>query len=516
MNLFQLVLKQMRQRSLSTWLTMLSVALGVALAIAVMLLQREGRAVFGQTEYGYQVVVGAKGSPLQLTLNTVYQIDRSPGNIPYALYEELATSPKFRPQVKVAIPYAVGDTYKGLRIIGTLPQLFGYDDAGAKMPAGASVMEYRPGKGYEIAAGRAFHPKKFEAVVGADVAEAVGLKLGDKFKATHGNPAENQRADEHDEQWEVVGVLAPTRTASDKNIFIPLITFYTIQDHGEALAAHAALRAGEDPNAFVPKKPNLFDETPKPSTTTTTPPPPPPTAPAHDDDKHDDHPAPSGVTNPSAGAHGDHDDHAGHDHHDHPYHVEPDGTIDLHLPKEQWEVSSILIRARSPFAARALMYNINNGPLAIAVNPAEEMRTFFNTLFAPIARLLLLVSWLVTIVAVVAILVSIYNSVSARMREIAILRALGATRRRVVAMICIEAGLIGLLGAVAGLLLGHLLGALGSVYTERVIGESMNWMKSDWPEWRLVLIVTAVAVVAGLVPALKAYRTPVATNLVAT
>src|SRR5687767_10116299 len=124
MNLFQLVLKQMRQRSLSTWLTMLSVALGVALAVAVMLLQREGRAVFGQTEYGYQVIVGPKGSPLQLTLNTVYQLDRSPGNIPYALFEEL-TSAKFRPQVKVAIPYAVGDTYKGLRIIGTLPQLFG-------------------------------------------------------------------------------------------------------------------------------------------------------------------------------------------------------------------------------------------------------------------------------------------------------------------------------------------------------------------------------------------------------
>jgi putative ABC transport system permease protein len=417
--------------------------------------------------------------------------------------------------VKVAIPYAVGDTYKGLRIIGTLPQLFGYDDAGGKMPAEASVMEYRPGKSYHVAQGRAFHAKKFEAVIGADVADAVGLKLGDKFKATHGNPAENQRPDEHDEQWEVVGVLAPTRTASDKNIFIPLITFYTIQDHGVALAAHAALRAGQDPNAVVvPKKPNLLEEMSKPVTKSSTTP---STSPAHDDHDHDhDAPATSAATKPGAGVPA-HDDHTaqGHDHHDHPYHVEPDGTIDLHLPKEQWEVSAILIRTRSPFAAQSLMYNINNGPDAVAVNPASEMRTFFNTLFAPIARLLLLVSYLVTIVAAVAILVSIYNSVSARMREIAILRALGATRRRILAIICVEAGLVGLLGAVAGLLLGHLLGAAGSMYTERVIGESINWMRVGWQEWLYLLIVTVVAVLAGLVPALKAYRTPVATNLVA-
>src|SRR5687767_7837542 len=199
MNLFQLVLKQMRQRSLSTWLTMLSVVLGVALAVAVMILQREGKSLFGQNEYGYQLLVGPKGSPLQLTLNTVYQLDKSPGNIPYALYEELLTSPKFRPLVKVAVPYAVGDTYKGQRIIGTIPQLFGYDDAGEKLPAETSVMEYRPGKRFEMGQGRVFHAKKFEAVIGSEVTKLTGLKLGDKFKATHGLPSEFGKADEHDE-----------------------------------------------------------------------------------------------------------------------------------------------------------------------------------------------------------------------------------------------------------------------------------------------------------------------------
>jgi putative ABC transport system permease protein len=467
MNLFQLVLKQMRQRSLSTWLTLLSVVLGVGLAVAVMILQREGKSLFGQKEYGYQLLVGPKGSPLQLTLNTVYQLDKSPGNIPYALYEELA-GPKYRPQVKVAIPYAVGDSYKGQRIIGTIPQLFGYDDNGAKMPDDASVMEYRPGRRYEIGEGRIFHARKFEAVIGSEVTKLTGLKLGEKFKATHGMPAANQKPDEHAEQWQVVGVLAPTHTAADKNLFIPLMTFYTIMEHEEALGAHAALRAGEDPNKTSAAS--------KPATTSQA---------------------------------------SGDEEHEHHYTMNADGTIELHVPKEEWEVSVVLIRTRSAFAVRSLQYNFNNGPDAMAINPAEEMTNFFHVFLGPSSYVLLLISMMVTIVATVAILVSIYNSVSARLREIAILRALGATRQRILAIICLEAGLIGFLGGIVGLFAGHLLAAAGSVYTERVVGEPINWAKVGVYEWEFLLAVTIVAVLAGLVPAMKAYRTPVATNLVA-
>ena len=488
MNLFQLVLKQMRQRSLSTWLTMLSVVLGVALACAVMILQREGRKLFGQTDYGYELIIAGKGSALQVTLNTVYGLDKLTATLPYSVYEELTTSPKFRPDVKVAIPTAVGDTYKGLRIIGTIPQLFGYDDTAQKLPPDRAVMEYRPGRRYQMAQGTAFHAKKFQAVIGSDVPRLVGLKLGDKFKATHGSPTENQTVDEHDEQWEVVGVLAPTRTAADKNIYIPLLSFYTIEDHEIALAAHDAIRKGEDPNqAIVARKPKFIEEAKK------------------DEDDH----ATTSTAPSESPAEQEHHDHA------HAYHVEPDGTIDLHVPKEQWEVSTILIQTRRPFAVRSLQYHFNNGPVAMAVNPAEEMTQFFRVVLAPSTRVLLLVSLLVTIVAAVAILVSIYNSVSARLREIAILRALGATRRRILAIICLEAGLIGLFGGIVGLLAGHLLGAVGSIYTQRVVGESIDWLHVGWQEWVYLLIVTVVAVLAGLVPAMKAYRTPVATNLVA-
>src|ERR1035437_8608577 len=91
MNLLQLILKQMRQRALSTFLTCFSILLGVALATSIMVVGDEGGSVFAQTDYGYDLLVGPKASPLQLVLNTVYHLDNSPGNIPYGLYENMVS-----------------------------------------------------------------------------------------------------------------------------------------------------------------------------------------------------------------------------------------------------------------------------------------------------------------------------------------------------------------------------------------------------------------------------------------
>src|SRR5690242_16021908 len=141
MNYFQLVFKQMRQRSLSTWLTMLSVTLGVGLAIAIMILGRESESLFGQNDFGYDVIVGKKASKLQLVLNTIYHLDASPGNIPYEQYTRFIDPklPKGVPipsdsyfnYVKVAEPTVVGDTLNGqFRIVGVKPSFFGYDQNG--------------------------------------------------------------------------------------------------------------------------------------------------------------------------------------------------------------------------------------------------------------------------------------------------------------------------------------------------------------------------------------------------
>ena len=165
MNSLQLVLKQMRQRALSSWLTLLSVTLGVGLAIAIMVFQREGEALFSQADFGYDIIVGPKASPLQLVLNTVYHLDVSPGNIPYSIYEQL-TVPN-HPLVRNAIPYAVGDEFKGHRIVGTIDRAFAssYDGQPLNRP-----LQYRKDRSFEFAQGRPFHPQKFEAVIGSEVA----------------------------------------------------------------------------------------------------------------------------------------------------------------------------------------------------------------------------------------------------------------------------------------------------------------------------------------------------------
>jgi ABC-type antimicrobial peptide transport system permease subunit len=79
----------------------------------------------------------------------------------------------------------------------------------------------------------------------------------------------------------------------------------------------------------------------------------------------------------------------------------------------------------------------------------------------------------------------------------------------------VEAGLIGLIGGIIGLIAGHVLGAAGSGYLERTIGEGINWIVIGPEEWIYLLAVVVLALLAGLVPGLKAYSTPVATNLVA-
>lgn len=470
MNLFQLILKQMRQRLLSTVLTCISIVLGMALATSVGIVTREGKSVFAQTDYGFDLLVGPKGSPLQLVLNTIYHIDVSPGNIPYSLYEQMASKTETLPDGKInpyhglvqwAVPEAVGDSYKGRRIIATTPQFFGVDDQGNPLPPD-QVPQYGGGKAYSFAEGRAFAPNKFEAVIGSEVAKNAGLAVGSEFHATHGFPGPNDIPDIHAEIWKVVGVLNETHTATDRCLFIPLITFYAIFEHEAGLQQIGTIHAEQGTSTA--------------------------SAPA---------PAPAAAQEPEQKA----------------YTMNPDGTITVKLPKAEWEISAILVKSQSAYTQFQLSFLLRNLPDAIGVSPANVMETFFDTFLPKITLLMLVISALVTFVAGVSILVSIYNSVTARNREIAIMRALGATRARILTAVCLEAGLIGALGGIIGLAAGHLLAFGGSVYLERILSTGLPWWRFAPAELLYLPVVIAVSLLAGLVPALKAYGTPVAENL---
>ena len=106
MSLLRIVLRNVSSRGLSSALTALSIALGVALVVTILSIQEQGEAQFDPDAFGYELIVGAPGSATQLVLNTVYHLDTPPGNIPFDLYTELKND---RRRVSFAAPMAVGD-----------------------------------------------------------------------------------------------------------------------------------------------------------------------------------------------------------------------------------------------------------------------------------------------------------------------------------------------------------------------------------------------------------------------
>ena len=175
-------------------------------------------------------------------------------------------------------------------------------------------------------------------------------------------------------------------------------------------------------------------------------------------------------------------------------------------------MSSIVLKLRSPLHALPLYRAINDGDAAMAAFPAAEVRKLFD-IVGNIDRVLLAQAILIILVAGIAIAVSIYNSMSERRREIAILRALGARRQSVFAIILLESMAICFVGAVAGVVAGHLLVAAGNPVLQRVSGFTVPAFYVQGVELWVVAGCLVLGAVSGLGPAARAYRTDVAGNL---
>src|SRR6185503_15061169 len=191
------------QHALSTLVTVFSVALASGLVLSVYAIQQQARDAFTSGPTGFDAVLGARGSQLQLVLNTVFHLDTSPGNIPWSMYESI----KKDDRVELAVPYAVGDNYRGFRIVGTTPDAFPKTEVGADGRLVGGV-------------GRVFDPAAREAVIGSFVAQRTGLAVGSKFNPYHGITYDERQR--HEEEYVVVGVRAPTNTPSDHVVWIPI------------------------------------------------------------------------------------------------------------------------------------------------------------------------------------------------------------------------------------------------------------------------------------------------------
>jgi len=204
------ILASLRARALSNTLSALLVAFGVMLAMVMMLFTAHVEKRLTADGQGIDLVVGAKGSPLQLILSSVYHIDIPTGNIPWDQAQKIIK----HPQVAEAIPLALGDNYRGFRIVGTSQEYINHYQG-------------------QLADGH-FYDEPFEVVTGADVATSQNLMLGTHFHGAHGL-SESGHVHE-DESYRVVGILKPSGTVLDRLILTPLDSVLLI--HGLEETGH--------------------------------------------------------------------------------------------------------------------------------------------------------------------------------------------------------------------------------------------------------------------------------------
>ncbi|HLW62355.1 MAG TPA: FtsX-like permease family protein [Flavobacterium sp.] len=195
-------------KPLNTFLSIILLTASVAIISILILLQKQFEEKFSSSMDNIDLVLGAKGSPLQLILSSVYQIDAPPGNIAYPEAELWMNNP----MVESAVPLAYGDNYLGYKIVGTNDNYFTYFDL--KLTEGT------------------FFTKDFEVVVGANIASNIGLKIGDTFFGTHGDAEEGEVHDEH--AYKVVGILAASGKVADQLILGTVESVWHMHDHDHA------------------------------------------------------------------------------------------------------------------------------------------------------------------------------------------------------------------------------------------------------------------------------------------
>lgn len=229
MNLFKLSWSNLKAEKLSTFLSLMLLTLGVGIISMLLLLNAQLDENFKRNIKNIDMVVGAKGSPLQLILSAVYHIDNPTGNISMKEAETLAK----HPLIKKTIPLAYGDNYKGYRILGTDTSYVSHYQAA-------------------VAEGRLWE-KTLEATVGAVAAERLGLKMGDTFFGAHGLSADSE--DIHDDKaYTVVGILARSNTVLDQLILTEVSSLWAVHEKEEDSQAPAdTTEADEEITAMLVK-----------------------------------------------------------------------------------------------------------------------------------------------------------------------------------------------------------------------------------------------------------------------
>jgi putative ABC transport system permease protein len=393
----------------------------MAIIVTLLHVGRQVEQRFDRDLQGIDLVVGAKGSPIQLILSSVFHLDVPNGNIPLEEAERLRKNPL----IKSAIPVALGDNYRGFRIVGTTP-------------------DYARHYAAELSEGR-FWSGEMEVVLGSEAARGSGLQLGRTFSGSHGLTAGGE---EHgDSPYRVVGLLKPTGTVLDRLVLTDVGSVWHIHEHRDH-HDDGEEEAGED----------------------------------HEHETH---------------AEVDHDEEAGHEDAEHAH------DEDVH--HENREITSLLITYRTPAAAAMLPRLINNTSSMQAASPAFEMAKLFRILGVG-SDAIRLFGTLLMAIAAIGFFVTLFNAVHDRLYDIALMRSMGATRRKVFAFVLAEGLTLGIFGTAAGLLLGHALAYGAQRWIETTRHLTLNPVGFHPYELYAVAAAVGISALAAVIPALMAYR----------
>ncbi|MDR1038164.1 MAG: ABC transporter permease [Deltaproteobacteria bacterium] len=234
--LMLLALRSAWNRRFTLVLVMLSVSLSTALLVGIERVRSQVRVGFTGAVSGTDLVVGARGGPVQLMLYAVFHMGGASNNIGWDTARMIAS----RPEVLWTVPISMGDSHGGYPVVGTSAEFF-------------TRFRYRGGRPLELRSGRAFGDV-FEAVLGSEVASRMGYREGDPIVVAHGGGPHARLHD--DKPFTVVGVLAPTGSPVDRSLYISLESMEAIHVDWQGGAPIRGL-------TVTPEQVRHFDLTPK-------------------------------------------------------------------------------------------------------------------------------------------------------------------------------------------------------------------------------------------------------------
>lgn len=453
---FTIIRRSMTSRMFSTVTTIITVAVAVGLMLVLLSMRDAGRRAFERGSGNMHLFISRDASPLTGVLNGIFYASAPRRPIEWAKYNEIR---KAFP-LEFAVPIQLGDSYEGeYRVLATTPEFF-------------SKFQPDPDVAWILADGRYF-TGDFEVVLGAAAARGTGLKAGDRIVLTHGisksREASAGLAEPHDDHHH--GDHDHEHEAGD-----PIV-------HGGSADGGAHVH-----HDFIYTVVGILK----------------PTGAAHDR-------AMFTSLNSSWIVHAnERREQAGHGH------IEKT-TVDDLVDADRL-ITGIYARVMTrpgsdqSAAIQQIFDQLRRDPSITIASPTQEIDRLF-TIVSNIDQLFLAMAAVVMISSGIAIMLALYNSMEQRRRQIAVLRVLGCSQRRIFGLVLTESAMIGLFGAMVGFGLcmagGFVVAAVMKQRLGLVIQPSFD------PAWTLVVLLATVglASVAGLVPAAMAYRTSVATNL---